>query len=254
MVATRRFAFGFAPAGETEALARKHALRAAELDREMGEAISSVAHIDFVFDWKWSSAEEGFRRALELNQASLDICYCLAVFLNAMGRSEEAVEHMQSAVRRNPRSANLQTWLGASLMFARRPDEAIPPLLQAREMAPRSARVNGYLASALQLAGRPDEAVQVLERLAPSGALGLAYAVAGRHDAAKNIAKTIRTPMDLARIHAALGNKTEALRLLSEAIDQRAFDALFIKVDPAFDSLRSDAAFQSQLARLKIPD
>jgi hypothetical protein len=58
----------------------------------------------------------------------------------------------------------------------------------------------------------------------------------------------------LAEIHATLGNKEEALRLLEKAYDER---TIWIggggnggpKIDNRFDSLRGDPRFQKLLAR-----
>jgi serine/threonine protein kinase/Tfp pilus assembly protein PilF len=253
MAATRAFAFGYAPASEMEPKARQSALRAFELDPNLAESYSALGHIDFVFDWEWASAEKNFRRALELRRDSLDVCYCFAIFLNSMGRSEEAVASLQEAVRLNPLAANLQTWYGASLLYARRPEAAIPALRRARELDPVGLRQSALLADALWATGKADEAIQILEPLGPSGPLAMAYALAGRRSDALKIVKGIKAPVQIARVQAALGDKAAAVKFIAEALDQRSFDALMLKVDPAFDSLRSDSGFQAQLARLRIP-
>jgi Flp pilus assembly protein TadD len=91
-------------------------------------------------------------------------------------------------------------------------------------------------------------------------ALGYAYAVAGKKDEAKNILErldilshdTIITSLSLAEIHAALGEKEQALDRIELGVAEREDKAAYIKVDPAFDSLRSEPRFTEILRKIGL--
>ena len=254
MAWTRRFAQGYASFAESENAARAAAERALQLDSGLGEAHAAAAHVASVFDWDWASAEKGFRQALEINPNSLETCYCFAIFLNSMGRSQEALAYLERAVKLNPFSTPIQIWFGRSLLHLHRPQEAMSYFKRAKELDPPSNAPLVFLSSALQAAGRTEEALKLVEPLGPTRALAVAYAVVGRRTEALKVVAGLRNPMDLAYAYAALGDSTRAIDAIATALDRRQFQAQFIKVDPSFDALRSDARFQAQVARLKIPD
>ena len=55
-----------------------------------------------------------------------------------------------------------------------------------------------------------------------------------------------------AEIHARLGNKDEAFKWLSKAVDEKEEPVDLLKVDPAFDSLHSDPRFSELLRRMNL--
>ena len=57
----------------------------------------------------------------------------------------------------------------------------------------------------------------------------------------------------LALLHAALGEKAEALRALDRAATQRASDLAFMGTDPLLDPLRAEPAFAALQERLRRP-
>ena len=53
---------------ESTAKAKDAAQRALKINNNLAEAHNSLAHIN-LHEWKWESAEEGFRHAIELDPA-----------------------------------------------------------------------------------------------------------------------------------------------------------------------------------------
>src|SRR5262249_34500698 len=80
------------------------ARRALVLDPNLVEAHTVLGHIYFVYDWDWPSAEQEFKRSLELNPSSALTLIYYADFLAALGRFDEAVKHMEMARRLDPQS------------------------------------------------------------------------------------------------------------------------------------------------------
>ena len=60
------------------------------------------------------------------------------------------------------------------------------------------------------------------------------------------------SPYHLALIYAGLGEKDHAIELLNQAFDERAERLVWLRVDPRFDKLRSDARFNDLLQRIGL--
>jgi Flp pilus assembly protein TadD len=88
--------------------------------------------------------------------------------------------------------------------------------------------------------------------------LGHAYALSGRQDAARNVLEELQRqsrtsyipPYNIAMIYAALGEKDHALDWLEKGYETRDVHMIFLKVDPKWDSFRTDSRFQGLLERM----
>ena len=58
----------------------------------------------------------------------------------------------------------------------------------------------------------------------------------------------------LAEYHALLGEKDKALYWLGEAVEQRAFEIVFIRANPIFRDLGADPRFLELVRRVSLPD
>ena len=54
----------------------------------------------------------------------------------------------------------------------------------------------------------------------------------------------------MALIHAGLGNKEEALAWLGKAVEERSHWLVWIRLDPRFNTLRTDARFQDVIRKV----
>jgi len=61
------------------------------------------------------------------------------------------------------------------------------------------------------------------------------------------------SPQHLGYIHLALGDRSQALKFLEQAVDTRDPDIVFIAVDPRLDPLRSDPRFQQLVLKFGLP-
>ena len=61
-------------------------------------------------------------------------------------------------------------------------------------------------------------------------------------------------PTDLAMVYGSLGQKDEAILWLNKAYDDRSTRMIWLKVDPGFDSLRSDPRFTRLLDKVGLQD
>ena len=92
------------------------------------------------------------------------------------------------------------------------------------------------------------------------GALGYAYAVANRRPEALEIVEKLKDrskesyvpPAMVATVFSGLGDKDQAMIWLEKAIDEHDPWLTGLKVDPMFDSLRSDPRFVDLLHRVGL--
>ena len=101
------------------------ASRALEIDSTLAQAYAAKGFVSALFDWDWSAAGANFQRALELNPGIPEIHHRYAVFyLAPLGRTEEALWHIQQAKRLDPMSIVLQAAECAVLVYSRRYEAA----------------------------------------------------------------------------------------------------------------------------------
>ena len=87
-------------------------------------------------------------------------------------------------------------------------------------------------------------------------ALGHTYATSGRHDEAEKVLDEIKelsrhnfvSPYSLARVYAGLGRNEQALDWLKRHTAKKHGILVYLKVEPAFDGLRSEPRFNESSA------
>jgi Flp pilus assembly protein TadD len=92
------------------------------------------------------------------NQAALGTSYV------RVGRFEEAVQHLEEALRLDPRSANAHNYLGGALLGLRRDEDALAHFRRAVALSPRDEHLHFNLAKALDQTGRSAEAIREFGR------------------------------------------------------------------------------------------
>lgn len=89
--------------------------KALALDENLAEAHSNLGHILHLYEWKHAEAEKSHRRALELNPNSPSVHSLYALHLLDMGRFDEAIAEMKTAIDLDPNSIWNQRSLGVVL-------------------------------------------------------------------------------------------------------------------------------------------
>jgi len=260
--------YGGLAAKEAIPKARAAAEKALALDEQCAEAHASLANIRYTYEWDWPGAEREFKRAFVLNPNYTIARYWYAHYLAARGRLDEAMVEIRLAQELDPLSLIINTTVGMVFYFRRQPDRAIEQLRQTLEIDPN------FVAAQLQLGvfyvqqQRFDEAIAefqkainlVGENPITLALLGNAYAASGkRRETLAILAKlqqpSLRpfvSPFYLALVYLGLDEKDRAFEWLEKAYEERANYLIYLKVEPLFDSLRSDPRFTALLKKVGL--
>jgi TolB-like protein/DNA-binding winged helix-turn-helix (wHTH) protein/Tfp pilus assembly protein PilF len=251
---------GFMPPKEARQKEELAALKALQIDDTISEAYVLLANIKEM-DLDWQGAEEQYRRALELDPNSVRAHENFAWYLQCHARFDEALLHLRRAQELDPLAPEISMDIAHLFNFSRQYDKAIPQYLKTIEMDPNFARVHVRLASAYQNKGMYQEALAELKKVnAEGGQLAYAYALAGERDQAQKMLNDLKelskqqyvSPFDFALIYKGLGDKGQAFEWLNKTFDENPYRLSMIKVNPRFDSLRSDPRFDELLRRMKL--
>lgn len=244
------------------------ALKAIELNDSLSSAHVNLGVVKLEYDWHWNAAEREFKRAIQLNAKDPAGHRLYGWLLISTGRFQEAQVEMKHALDAEPLNGFYLMEMGLSHYFARDYVGSIEQAHRAIGVDPSFYWSHLLLGWAREQLGEFSPALEELndaDRLSLgetpqiTASLGHAFAISGnRSEAQKSIAALEQRSKhsyvslyDFAVIYAGLGDKKNALIWLDKAYDDRCgWLALWLKVDPKFDSLRSDSQFQDLLKRI----
>jgi len=257
------------PPGEGLLKAKAAAEKAVQLDDNSASAHISLGHLRWL-TWDWAEAEKAFLRVVELNPPYPAAHLWYANYLSSLGRHQEALAIVKTAQERNPISIAINECAEAVHFFARQYDETIAMGLKNLELEPNRAGSMYWIVLAYEQKGQYDEAVATnLKELLARGskpedieALRAAYSASGwrgywlkrierAHEAGKH---RYVSPIALAQMYTRAGNKERAFEFLEKAYTERASDLTLLKVNPIFDSLRSDSRYTGLMRRVGFSD
>lgn len=259
------------PPKEKMPKAKAAAIRALEIDDSLAEPHTSLARVLTIYDWDWEGAEREFKRALELNPRYAVAHQWYAGYLENTGRTKEAITEAQRAVELDPFSPIMQFETALAFYYDRQYDKVIELFEKMVEDDPGFPPPYGQLPAAYSLRGMNEQAIAAYKKgvairggsewfFAISG-LGYAYAVSGRKTEALDVLQELQhlsdqdyVPADrVAMIYVGLGDKDQAFNWLEKAFQERSFNIVWLKVEPRWDSIRSDPRFIDLLRRMRLP-
>lgn len=260
---------GYTLSPQTEFMpkARSAALRALQIDESLPEAHTALALIVQNYDWDWQTAEKEYRRAIELNPNYATAHHWYAEHLMWLGRFDEALRESERARQLDPLSMIIAADNGVILYSSRQYDRAIEKFRSVEAMEPNFSRT-GMVTNAYVEKGLFAEALaDVEQRRRASGdgpwtwaALAYIYGRSGQQVQARSALEKLQQlnrrqqiePAAIAWGYIAVGDKEQALAWLEKAYAQHSPVLVALKVEPGYDSLRSDPRFQDLLRRVGL--
>ena len=247
--------------------AKEAALKALEIDEGSAEAHTSLAFINFRWDWDRAATEREFQTAIKLKPAYAPAHQWYSSYLVAVERFDEAIAEAKRTEELEPLSFVASSHLGWIYYLSGRNDEAIEQCKKILELDPSSFPARRYLGLAYEAKGMYAEAISEFQTgVKISGSplmhalLGHAYAASGKRTEAQQVLADLQqlqgqryvSPYTVAAIYAGLGDKEQTFKWLDTAVEERDIWLMNLKVDPVFAKLRSERKFTDILARIRL--
>ncbi|MBI3849136.1 MAG: protein kinase [Verrucomicrobia bacterium] len=255
--------YSLRPEREYLPLAKAAAVKALELDAESVEAHCVLAHTRMqAYDFK--SAEEEFRRAIQINANDATVHHWYGLMLRELGRTDEGLHELRRAEELDPLSPIIKANLIYSLVYARKTEEALSQCQQAVQVFPNFPMLHATLGWLYLKNDQPRQAVaevtkvRELEKDSPVGLDMLAYVCARAGDPARARRALAEMETWLQKgyaMHGLIAVGYLGLREYDRALDnlEEAFaanESLFgLLNDPVFDDIRSHPRFQALIRK-----
>jgi TolB-like protein len=260
------------PPRELYPIAKAAVATALELDESLAEAHAMLGVIAFRYDWDWQTAERALQRALQLDPNSARAHLGYGMYLLADGRLQDFLAHASRHQQLDPLSPFAIRLLVWALTYNGRYEEALVQIHKGLELATDKTHAYLDLARTNLAMGNVSEALTACDyalSVGPNdpivlGTCGRAQALAGsEHTARMTLAKLVDLssrrfvdPYRVAEVAAGIyTGPAEADRIvtwLERAYEERSAELCFVNVEPAFERVRSDPAFQELLRRMNF--
>lgn len=246
--------------------AQAAAQKALELDENLPQAHGALASLKRHV-WDWAEAEREYKRFIELDPSSAVAHGTYASHLTVTDRHEHAMTEARLARELDPLSPSRNVGLGRALLFKRDYAQAIEQLKKTLELNKTYINTHVFLGYAYAANGQYAEAIAEYREAINLGEdststpiyLGYALALSGKRSEARAIldemerTKKYVSQAELAVLYAGLGDKEKAIAALERAYIAHDLQLQYLKVEPHFDSLRSDPRFADLLRRVGLP-
>src|SRR3984957_19770462 len=133
------------PAGEAYPRALAAAKKAVELDDRSSAAHTSLAFVSYFGMWDAGTADEEFRRAINLDHNNANAHHWYATYLQSVRRFDESLSEIDRAQALDPNSPSILADKGRLLWIAGHHEEALRLLRQLEQADPDSLSPHRYL-------------------------------------------------------------------------------------------------------------
>jgi TolB-like protein/Flp pilus assembly protein TadD len=248
--------------------AKAAAKRALEIDDSLAEAHASLSFILIWFDWDWAGGEKEAKRAVTLNPNSAMAHFAYAHILSDLGRHKEAIAEIARARQLEPVFLLVRALEGMFLLQAGRNDEARETLQKVLELDPNFWVTHLTLGKVYLQQRKYPEAIAEFSKAKELShgnseaiaSIGYTAALAGDKAKARAVLEELKAvsdqhyvpPVNIALVYDGLGDQNEALSWLEKACEERDVRLTLLKVDPRWDSFRSNPRFAAILKRIGL--
>ena len=258
------------PPRESFPAARAAAEKALQLDANLAEAHTGLAIVKFQHDWDFEGAEREYQQAIKLNPryVATHEWHGYHMFLSNPNNFSAAMQELNIGHELDPVSLPVNFNKATILYFDRQYDESLKQLESMHDLDPGFTLGYGLMGIIYAHKKMNDKAVEAWLRGSALEALGSnADAQRALRDAFKTgginayLRKHIEileseskhtyiSPYSIASDYALLGDKERAFEWLEKAYAERASWLVEVRVDPAWDVIRSDPRYTDLLKRI----
>ena len=249
-------------------LAKSFAAKAIQLDPTLAEPHATLAFSSWLLDWDRLTAEQEFRRALELNPNYPTAHHWYSRYLRGVGRLDEAWREIKRAEELDPLSLVIINNVAEMQIERGDLDAATKEAQRLISLEPTFWPGHQTLAIVLVKQGRYPEALAEAQKSmeaanrsnAPLALLGHVYARMGRKSDAEAVIKELEKRFankqadgrDLAVVYAGLEDKNRAFDWLEKSFRDRGVFLVFLNLEPLLEPLKSDPRWNALQKRVGL--
>jgi TolB-like protein/Flp pilus assembly protein TadD len=240
------------------------AQKALELDPSLAVAMTRIAGMRMRLDFDFRGAERETDKAVELAPNDPRVLGNASIVKGSLGNMEESLALLDKATKLDPLHQTLLLNLGIRYFQAGRLEDAEAAYRRLLQLNPDYLGAHALLGNVYLWQQRPKAALEEfgLEKDPIPRAAGFAMAqgALGDESASQSTIDELKATfgddaaVDLARVYAFRGEPDPAFEWLDRAVENKNWDLVDLKPDPAYDSIRSDPRWQPLLARIGFVD
>ena len=249
--------------------AKAAARKALELDEALAEAHASLSFSLIWFDWDWAGGEREAKRAVALNPNSAVAHFAYGHMLSDLGRHQEAIAEIARTRELDPVFLLPRALEGMFLHHARRDDEAVATLQKVLDLDPNFWVTHLILGKVFITQRKYSEAIAEFSKARELShgnsdtiaSIGYIAALTGDEAKARTVLAELKAlstqghyvpPTTVALVYNGLKDHNDALGSLDKACEERDVRLTLLKVDPNWDSFRSNPRFIAILKRIGL--
>jgi len=236
--------FGLVSAEQAVPQMRAATAKALEIDQGLAEAHLSSAIVKFFHDWQWRTAEDAFKRAVDLDPRNAEAVSFYSMFLAFEGRLYDAIALSKRSLAVDPLSPLINMNAGWTYFTAGRLEEAQEQIVKMIEIEPEFYGAYWLRGAICLVEGRYEEAIDELKKgvslrghQTVLADLGSAYGLAGMREDAEGVLNQLlemrRTAyvsaICIARVYARIGESDNAIEWPENPLEERNGEMLFLK-------------------------
>ena len=257
------------PSKDSLPQAKAAARKALELDEALAEAHASLSFSLIWFDWDWAGGEREAKRAVALNPNSAVAHFAYGHMLSDLGRHQEAIAEIARTRELDPVFLLPRALEGMFLHHARRDDEAVATLQKVLDLDPNFWVTHLILGKVFITQRKYSEAIAEFSKARELShgnsdtiaSIGYIAALTGDEAKARTVLAELKAlstqghyvpPTTVALVYNGLKDHNDALGSLDKACEERDVRLTLLKVDPNWDSFRSNPRFIAILKRIGL--
>jgi TolB-like protein/Tfp pilus assembly protein PilF len=262
--------FNVAPPHEVMPKAKAAAMKALEIDSQLGEAYLPLGYVAYTYDFDWGAAKTDFDKALSLNKTYARAHTYYPLYLSSLGQAQLAIDVARSALATDPGSAAFSHNLAVQLYLARQFDDAIAQSRETLSIAPNFVQAYAVMAQAYAGKSMLQEALDANAHHAELShnwpfARAIEGYLRGRQGDRKSAMRSIDELTQMSKIgyvpaitfamvYAGMGDKDHAFVWLNKAYDERFTRLAYIRQESFWDPLRSDPRYADLIRKIGFPE
>jgi TolB-like protein len=262
-----RAIFSLATPEEVAPIAKTNTAKAFELDSTCSDVYRALSQAQFFIDYDFKGGEASIKKSISLNPNDSYAHSAYGDWLSLLGRSKEALEQAEIALKLDPMNIGIKTDYGLVLFCAGRYNDAITIFHEVLKADPGNGVALDNLPLVLHKVGRFSEELEAWKVDYSTLFKGYAnvfdqgYTKGGLTGAlnlqADSLVKQSKTkfiePCEIAQIYACAGNKERTLEMLEKDYEVHDPSLPYVLRLPIYEFVHDEPRYQNLFHKINLP-